>query len=282
MVAVRALIAVAGGIVAIAGEGALGQASLLGLGSIGDANAVSADGLVVVGAAQQGAFRWTTAGGVEYLPQPAGFTGDAFAASADGSFIVGSLEGPTSARAFRWTGGVTTDLGNASGDFVTRAMGVSADGTVLAGQGNTGWFRWTQAGGFVVQSGAAYGISASGGVVVGGSFLGGGSHAFRWTQATGMQDLGVLPGGPLSVAYAVSGDGAAVVGMSYAGPTSPVDYRPFRWTSGGGMVNLGCSPARSTAGRTRRTGAARAWAGRCGTGATTSRSCGRPAAGCRT
>jgi probable HAF family extracellular repeat protein len=54
-----------------------------------------------------------------------------------------------------------------------------------------------------------------------------------------MQDLGVLPGGPLSVAYGVSGDGGSVVGMSYAGPTSPGDYRPFRWRQATGMVNLG-------------------------------------------
>jgi len=57
-----------------------------------------------------------------------------------------------------------------------------------------------------------------------------------------MVDLGTLPNGPLSVAYAVSGDGAVVVGMSYAGPTSPVDYRPFRWTAAGGMQNLGLLP----------------------------------------
>jgi probable HAF family extracellular repeat protein len=218
-----------------------GQASLQSLNFPGDANAVSADGLVVVGAAPLGAFRWTAAGGGQYLPQPAGFTADAFAASADGSVIVGSLEGAGSARVFRWSGGNTQDLGNAPGEFVTRALGVSADGSVLCGQGNTGWFRWTAAGGWVVQSGAATGISAGGDVVVGGAFQNGGSHAFRWTSA-GMQDLGTLPNGPLSVAYAVSGDGAVVVGMSYAGPTSPDDYRPFRWKSGVGMVNLGLLP----------------------------------------
>jgi probable HAF family extracellular repeat protein len=235
---VQLLIGAAG--VALLAGAAFGQASLMGIGLGIDANAVSADGLVVVGAGQPGAFRWTLADGVQYLPQPNGFTGDALGVSANGSVVVGSLEGPSSAHAFRWTGGVTQDLGNATGGFVTRAYGASADGSALAGQDNTGWFRWTVGGGYEpVHQGAAYGISGDGLVIAGGAFLNGGSHAFRWTSAGGVQDLGVLPGGPLSVAYAISGDGTAVVGMSYAGPTSPVDYRPFRWTSGGGMVNLG-------------------------------------------
>ncbi len=60
-------------------------------------------------------------------------------------------------------------------------------------------------------------------------------HAFRWTAAEGMSDLGLLPGATLSEAFAVSADGTVVVGIS--GSTG--SYRAFRWTDAGGMQDLG-------------------------------------------
>ncbi len=59
--------------------------------------------------------------------------------------------------------------------------------------------------------------------------------AFRWTEASGFVDLGVLPGQDafsVSYAFAVSADGSVVVG------SSGVDSQPFRWTLGTGMVRL--------------------------------------------
>jgi probable HAF family extracellular repeat protein len=66
---------------------------------------------------------------------------------------------------------------------------------------------------------AAMGTSGDGTVVVGSKSAGGlRNHAFRWTNAGGMQDLGVLDGAgaDTSVAYGVSGDGSTIVGMSGA------------------------------------------------------------------
>ena len=58
-------------------------------------------------------------------------------------------------------------------------------------------------------------------------------EAFRWTQATGMVSLGLLPGHCASRASAVSGDGSIVVGYC----TSKRET-PFIWDSMNGMRNL--------------------------------------------
>ena len=66
----------------------------------------------------------------------------------------------------------------------------------------------------------AYGISADGSVVVGFGDSGDSgdpvlTEAFRWTSGGGIVGLGELPGGGFgSVAYAVSADGGVVVGDS--------------------------------------------------------------------
>ncbi len=83
----------------------------------------------------------------------------------------------------------------------------------------------------------AQGISDDGTVVVGHSKAaasGGDYEAFRWTEAGGMQPLGMLSGGQRSYAWDVSTDGSVIVGTAYAG-----GLRAFRWTEAGGMQNLG-------------------------------------------
>ena len=65
-------------------------------------------------------------------------------------------------------------------------------------------------------------------------------RAFRWTAATGMQDLGAFPGLSLldeSWATAVSADGTTVIG--YAEDSSGGERFAFRWTAATGMQDLG-------------------------------------------
>jgi probable HAF family extracellular repeat protein len=174
-------------------------------------------------------------------------------------------------EAFRWESGVMVGLGDlAGGDFESRAMAVSDDGTVIVGQG---WgpvdleaVRWVNG---VIQSlghSVANDVSADGSVIVGQRFrwengvvttLGGtatgvsadasvmagydgfapGSQALRWENgvATG---LGDLPGGVFfSQALDVSRDGAVVVGYG----TSSSGREAFRWENGV-MVGLGDFP----------------------------------------
>ena len=144
-----------------------------------------------------------------------------------------------------------------SDEHYTSPKGVSADGLVVIGKGRPAGggldpFRWTQEtgavslGGLPLGSGGfAWGVSADGAVVVGE----GGSpksspntQAFRWTAETGMVGLGDLPGGWFSSrAFAVSGDGSVVAGLSHTGSI----HEAFRWTAETGMVPLGpsCSEA---------------------------------------
>jgi probable HAF family extracellular repeat protein len=205
------------------------------------------------------AFRWTQAGGMVGLGDlpGGGFFSAANGVSADGAVVVGRGNGGNGDEAFRWTqAGGMVGLGDlAGGPFFSDATGVSADGSVVVGASDNGRvdrqgpggsiggseaFRWTQAGcegglgdlpGGAILS-AATGVSADGAVVVGwsdnglgvrpgpgGSFIGG-SEAFRWTQAGGMQSVAgwlaaaghPVSGWTLSSARATSRDGSVVVG----------------------------------------------------------------------
>src|SRR5262249_1877814 len=81
------------------------------------------------------------------------------------------------------------------------------------------------------------------GVVVGESRVAGGaSHAFLWTQATGMTDLGTLPGGSVSLAFGINSNGVVVGTSSIAGG----GLHAFMWTQAGGMGGLGTLPGVST------------------------------------
>jgi probable HAF family extracellular repeat protein len=75
----------------------------------------------------------------------------------------------------------------------------------------------------------AFGVSTDGQIAVGAS----GGTAFRWTLASGLQDIiGNFPGD----ADAISGDGTVIVG-EFQLPSGP--YHAFRWTASTGMVDLG-------------------------------------------
>ena len=120
--------------------------------------------------------------------------------------------------------------GGGSGSVVS---GVSADGSVVVGSGNSASgseaFRWTQAGGMVglgdLPGGGfisqAYGVSADGSVVVGIGNSTSGGEAFIWDEANGMkslesiliaQSVGGIEGWSLRHAYDISADGRTIVG----------------------------------------------------------------------
>jgi probable HAF family extracellular repeat protein len=67
-----------------------------------------------------------------------------------------------------------------------------------------------------------------------------GYRAMRWTEATGMVDLGLLPGSNASFAQGISGDGQLVVG--YCSNSQPYMQRAFRWDAGASMLDLGTLP----------------------------------------
>jgi probable HAF family extracellular repeat protein len=86
----------------------------------------------------------------------------------------------------------------------------------------------------------ATGAGDDGSVIVGTSTDSNGAvgHAFVWTAATGMRAMGSLPGGSITNAHGVSGNGLVAVGIGDA--TEGV--RGFRWTAQAGMVSLGVVP----------------------------------------
>lgn len=173
------------------------------------------------------------------------------AVSADGKVVVGDSDydkanGIDDRRAFRWveggTGGDAANpqmyaLGTLGGQFST-ANGVSADGTVIVGDSDNGMgsilaYRWTEGTGMIALPGLggnnsqARAISADGSTIVGqaedAALI---ANAYRWREDTGMESLGILAGHDWSRADAVSGDGSVAVGTSYATGTSTA----FRWS----------------------------------------------------
>ncbi len=232
----------------------------------GYANAVSSDGRVVVGASDQAAgfsapFRWTQETGMIRIgPLPGGQVGGrANATNADGSIVVGlarSSIGDT--EAFRWTSAAgMTGLGIlGTGPDERRysdAADVSAEGSVIVGastspQGEQA-FRWTAAAGLVglgdLPGGAffsqAAAVSADGSTIVGCGTSSGqqafqGQQAFRWTAATGMVALDLLPGWISTCARAVSGDGSVVVAEAQTDINGL--YEAFIWTPAMGPRSL--------------------------------------------
>jgi probable HAF family extracellular repeat protein len=113
------------------------------------ANAVSADGAVVVGwalnaAGQYRAFRWTVSGGMQDLGTlPGGYDSFANAVSADGAVVVGwARNADWQWRAFRWTASGGMENLNTTyaslltdGSVLVRAFAISPDGRYIVGTG---------------------------------------------------------------------------------------------------------------------------------------------------
>jgi len=183
---------------------------------------------------------------------PGATQSEARGVSADGSTVAGASKASTH-EAFRWsaaTGMVSLGPLPLTGQ-PSVAHAVNADGTVVVGGGTQIFpgeaFRWSTTTGSVSLTGgadgSANGVDSSGDVVVGFDRAASGAEsAFRWTAAGGRIALGDLPGGAAaSNAFAVSADGAVVVGSS----GSTLGFEAFRWTAAGGMVGLGLLPGSS-------------------------------------
>lgn len=169
--------------------------------------------------------------------------------SADGSVVVGTVFGVPggSGSVFHRTA-TESMLRQAS---VSHDAAVSGDRAVVVGSNlflgsGIQAFRWIIGGpverleGFPQEppllTSSATDVSADGDVIVGfGTPITGPDRAFRWTETSGMVDLGNLPLGPAdNRAFGVSADGTVIVG-SAAG----IGRRnAFRWTNETGMVPL--------------------------------------------
>jgi probable HAF family extracellular repeat protein len=171
------------------------------------------------------------------------FYSEANAISADGTVIIGESSStlcPTYYEAFRWTvsNGMVAMGKLPGGALRSYANSLSADGSVIVGysgssnatSGTAEAYRWTAATGMEPLgdfpngyfNSVAYGVSADGSVVVGRGYPNenGDEEAFRWTAQTGLVHLGFAPGDQSSSAFAVSADGNTIVGA--VGNTSPV------------------------------------------------------------
>ena len=228
--------------------------------------AVSADGAVVVGSSaslmgDSEAFLWSRQVGMAALGglpdtkrKLPSISSRADSVSDDGTAVVGNSVGG-STKAFRWTkADGMQELGSLPGRYsVSSARGISGDGQIIVGQsastGGDEAFRWTKKIGMKgigrlpgggESSGSAksiaFAISGDGTTIVGFSKSINGLEAFRWTESTGMQGLGDLPGGRFqSQATDVSGDGSIVVGSGYH---SNGEEQAFMWNTKDGMQPL--------------------------------------------
>lgn len=167
--------------------------------------------------------------------------------SADGQMAAGSFETPPAvSHGFVWSaGGGRNDFGLEPGlPLLTRAQGISGDGRVAVGYSQTTSpgiataFRWSGTGTFQSLGtlgsypySQATGANNDGSVVVGTASSAFDLHAFRWTQAGGMQALGPAN----SEANAISRDGSTIVGETAVTSGAP---QAFRWTQAGGLQAL--------------------------------------------
>lgn len=215
------------------------QGGMQGLGGLYDnndsaANAISTDGLVIVGSGSTGminfpteAFHWTTLQGMQglgFLDTSESNWSYAYDVSVDGSVVVGYCHHriPTVDEydeAFIWTlSNGMTRIG------MGKAYAVSDDGEVIIGiSAGEIVFRWTDETGMVDlgYSGTVADISANGSIIVGSSFSPSGSRAYVWNAAHGHRHLhdvlenefGVdITGWTLTSANGISADGTTIVG----------------------------------------------------------------------
>jgi probable HAF family extracellular repeat protein len=195
-----------------------------------EANAVSADGNVIVGTtdvagvAGRQAFRWSEAGGMETIGHPSWSNhSNGEDVSDDGSTIVG----PTASglAGFHWTEQDGFTIVGPKINEIAVPQGVSADGSVVVGE-RPGAFRWTESDGFAVfGTGFPLAVSGDGSVIVGsefgpdarnGAFIWDAVHGQRSLKAVLENDYGLdLSKWELTLAFDVSADGRTIAGSGW-------------------------------------------------------------------
>lgn len=236
------------------------------------ANAASADGSVVVGLSIIGmgsmAVSWTGVNPTALDTINEYMFSEATAVSANGGTIVGwgFSNNNFIEEAFLYQNGTLTNFGVTFGGPLnaSKAVGVSADGSVIVGTRANNFVNPGAMEGFIRTSGgltsvdaptaiAAFGsngltmtqltgVSGDGAVVIGFASSGlnsnpaGNEQAFKYTRAGATyQALGTLSGGNWSIARAVNGDGSVIVGQ---GDNAAGNYEAFVHQNGT-MTGLG-------------------------------------------
>jgi len=226
-------------------------------GSFSVAEAVSGDGSVIVGNANDElnnrAFKYDSTNGMTSLGSLSGNKSSvAYGVNVDGSVIVGiGYDANSNTQAFKYdsTNGMTGLGFLTGGSSYSAAIDVSDDGSVIVGEARISSIRYrafkyvdgtmTNLGVLAGYSDSyADGVSGDGSVIVG--YLGSseGFQAFKYDSTNGMTGLGFLTGGSNnSYAYGVSGDGSVIVGTSES--SSSEGYQAFKYDSTNGMIGLG-------------------------------------------
>ncbi len=160
------------------------------------ASGISAAGGYVVGSAPGITFRWNTATGMQSVTSLAPEVPGEIECSLGAFLGCGTYLNPSSgaSEASRWdSAGTLLFLGSLPGNLGSTAYGIDDAGATIVGSANN--------------------VSAFGTTW----------HAFRWTQASGLVDLGTSAGN-FSRANGVSGDGSVAVGWC-----NGVPRQPARW-----------------------------------------------------
>ena len=166
---------------------------------------LSADGSVIAGTLNQLAFRWTAETGIESLGVlPGRKTSDMVAVSGDGRVIFGASSDDSVRTLFRWT--------------AANGMEALADGCQVAPGG----------------------VNDDGSKVVGMCSVDGGVAGYQWSEARGVQSLGLPPSGYDILRYFPKPEQGVLVAQG-RGPNRE-DYQALRATEQSGFVALGALP----------------------------------------
>lgn len=229
----------------VGGTASLGMTGANNVGSaINSANDVAGAGQPG-GAGNVQAFLWQPGGNTTWLGTLGGVVSAASGVNTAREVVGTAFTAASLQHAFLWTStsgmqDLTPSLTNPGGATATaiNTAGEAVGYYYPDGALNVVGFSWTQSGG--LQSFGAPGTMAfainDAGTIVGQELTAGGyRHAFSYTQAGGMKDLGTL-GGSMSTAYAINNKGW-IVGTSLTNDGTGM-LHGFLWTPSGGMQDF--------------------------------------------